>query len=105
MAEDETGREPPGDVATRCLFENEWVKVWELALAPGERLGRHRHTMDYLFCVVEGESIDADGDDGTSIRIPVAPGMTFYVPRGGIEDAVNRSAVPFREILIELKDR
>ena len=96
--------EPLGDVANRLLFENERVKVWELRLEPGEALGRHRHTMDYLFCVIEGEHIDADEPGGASIRIPVEPGTVFYVPRGGVENAINRSATRFREILIELKD-
>jgi beta-alanine degradation protein BauB len=95
--------EPLGDVATRLLFENERVKVWEMLLEPGESSARHRHTMDYLLCVVEGESIDADGPDGARVRIPVEPGTVFFVGPGNVETAVNRSAKRFREILIELK--
>jgi hypothetical protein len=96
---------PLGDVATRLLFENERVKVWEMLLEPGESSARHEHTRDYLLCIVEGESIDADLDGGRSIRIPVAPGNVLYVERGSVETAVNRSSRRFREILIELKDR
>jgi len=48
--------------------------------------------------------VDAYTDDGETIRIPVEPGTTFFIGRGGIETAVNRGAVRFREILIELKD-
>jgi len=99
-----TASEPLGDVATRLLFENDRVKVWEMLLEPGEASARHQHTRDYLLCVLEGESIDADGDDGTSIRIPVEPGTVFYIGRGAIETAVNRGPTRFREILIELKD-
>jgi len=96
--------EPLGGVGTRLVFENERVKVWELFLEPGEGSARHEHTLDYLFCVLEGESVDADTADGQTIRIPVEPGTTFFIGRGGIETAVNRSAVRFREILVELKD-
>jgi quercetin dioxygenase-like cupin family protein len=92
-----------GDVATRLLFENERVKVWEMLLEPGDSSARHRHTMDYLLCVIEGEAIDADGDDGSSIRIPVEPGTVFFVGPGSVETAVNRSTRRFREILVELK--
>src|SRR5258706_7447449 len=95
---------PLGDVGTRLVFENERVKVWEMLLEPGEASARHAHGLDYLFCVLEGESVDADTDDGQSIRIPVEPGTTFFIGRGGIETAVNRSAVRFRELMIELKD-
>jgi quercetin dioxygenase-like cupin family protein len=93
-----------GDVATRLLLENERVKVWEMALEPGESSALHRHTMDYVLYILEGTTIDADRPDGTSARYPVHPGQLIYVPRGGTERAVNRSATRFRELLIELKD-
>ena len=94
----------PGDVATRFLFENERVRIWEMDLAPGEASDFHEHRLPYVLCIVEGESIDADLEDGRTIHIPVEPGKFLYVPAGGRETAVNRSGVRFREILIELKE-
>jgi len=93
-----------GNVATRLLFENERVKVWEMLLEPGESSDLHRHGLDYLLYILEGSSIDADRADGTSTSYPVHPGQFVWVPRGGTERAVNRSAVRFRELLVELKD-
>ena len=93
-----------GNVATRLLFENERVKVWEMRLEPGESSDLHRHTLDYLLYILEGTSIDADRPDGESLRFPVEPGHLFFVPRGGTERAVNRSGTRFRELLVELKD-
>jgi len=46
-----------GDVATRLLFENDRVKVWELALAPGETSDVHEHEHDYLLIQLEGDKI------------------------------------------------
>jgi hypothetical protein len=92
-----------GDVANRLLFENERVKVWEMDLAPGESSDFHEHTLPYVLCIVEGETIDADFENGKSVRIPVAAGQVFFVQPGSRETAVNRSAVRFREFLIELK--
>lgn len=94
-----------GDVATQLLFENERVKVWEMTLAPGEASALHRHDLEYFFVVLEGESIDADFSDGRSVQIPVEKGRVIFVPPGNTETAVNRSTVPYREILVELKDR
>jgi len=94
-----------GDVATRLLFENARVKVWELLLEPGEASDLHRHEYEYLFVVLEGESIDADFANGKSIQLPLSPGRVVYVPPGNTETAVNRSPVRYREILVELKDR
>jgi quercetin dioxygenase-like cupin family protein len=97
-------REPElGDVATHFLFENDRVRVWEMRLEPGESSAPHRHTLPYLLCVIEGERIDADLPDGRTLEIPVTPGTVLFVPPGSTETAVNRSAVRFREILIELK--
>src|SRR5881396_3539825 len=93
-----------GNVATRLLFENERVKVWEMGLEPGESSDLHRHTLDYLLYILEGASIDADRPDGESLRFSVEPGQIFFVPRGGTERAVNRSGTRFRELLVELKD-
>ncbi len=94
-----------GQVADRVVFENERVRIWEMTLEPGEASDFHEHTLDYLLCVIEGESVDADFDGGRSIQIPVQPGTTIFVPKGNREVAINRSGVRYREILIELKDR
>ena len=92
-----------GDVATRLLFENDWVKVWEMTLAPGEASALHRHDRPYVMGVVEGTRIDADVVDKGTIEIPVQPGSVLFVPPGETERAINGSDAPFREILIELK--
>jgi mannose-6-phosphate isomerase-like protein (cupin superfamily) len=93
-----------GQVADRVMFENERVRIWEMTLEPGEASDFHEHTLDYLLCIIEGESIDADFEGGKSIRIPVKPGTTIFVPNGNREVAVNRSSVRYYEILIELKE-
>jgi quercetin dioxygenase-like cupin family protein len=93
-----------GQVADRVVFENERVRIWEMSLEPGESSDFHEHTLDYLLCVIEGESVDADFEGGKSIQIPVQPGTTIFVPKGNREVAVNRSKVRYREVLIELKE-
>ena len=92
-----------GDVATKLLFENERVKVWEMDLAPGESSAFHEHTLPYVLCIVEGDTVDADFPNGKSMRIPVRPGQVFFVEPGSKETAVNRSHTRFREFLVELK--
>jgi quercetin dioxygenase-like cupin family protein len=94
---------PLGNVANRFLFENERVRVWEMALEPGESSDLHEHRLPYVLCILEGESIDADYEDGRTLAFPVAPGQVVYVEPGNREIAVNRSGVRFREILIEIK--
>ena len=56
--------EPTAHVGTRLLFENARVRIWDLALAPGESLAKHIHRNDYCFVVVSGGLIRfADPDN------------------------------------------
>lgn len=104
MAEAELGDEELGDVATRVLFENDRVKVWEMLLEPGDASDLHRHTMDYMLYIMEGSTVDADLPNGKTVKFDVEPGKVYFIERGGVERAVNRSDTRFREILVELKD-
>ena len=94
---------PLGDVATKLLFENERVKVWQMDLAPGESSDFHEHTLPYVICVIEGDTVDADFENGKTMTVPVAPNQIYFVEPGSRETAVNRSTKRFREFLIELK--
>jgi len=99
-----------GDVASRLLFENERVRIWELDLAAGERSATHRHDLDYVIVQIEGDRIaampepDTRGSFTTYIEGEVAAGKARYVRRGGIETAINVGGRRYREILVELKD-
>ena len=100
-----------GDVGTKVLFENERVKVWELALEPGETTDVHEHTNDYLLIQLEGDKIAGIFEEDTHGEYPpgtvegdVAYGNVFYTQKGGVETAKNTGNKPYREILVELKD-
>ena len=45
---------PSPNVGTKLLFENERIRVWDLALAPGESVGTHVHKLPYCFIVAQG---------------------------------------------------
>jgi hypothetical protein len=99
-----------GDVASRMLFENDRVRVWEMRLEPGEDSAVHRHDLDYLLVQIDGDRIagipepDTAGQYKDYIEGRVQPGNVVYIDRGGIETARNTGDKPYYEILIELKD-
>lgn len=105
----ETRERTLGEVATRLLFENERVRIWEMDLAPGERSAIHRHDVDYVLVQLEGDRIAAIPEPDTAgpfrdyLEAEVVPGKARYIRRGGIETAVNVGRRRYREILIELK--
>jgi hypothetical protein len=105
-----TDRRKLGDVATKLLFENERVRIWEMRLGPGEEGTVHRHDLDYVLVQIEGDrmAVVPEPDSGGSFReyleADVFPGNTIFIERGGIETARNVGKRAYREILIELKD-
>ena len=92
-----------GNVANHFLIENDRVRVWEMHLEPGERSDFHQHELPYVLCILEGDGIDAEYEDGRTLHFPLLPGQVIYVEPGGRETAVNRGAKRFRELLIEIK--
>jgi predicted metal-dependent enzyme (double-stranded beta helix superfamily) len=106
-----SGERKLGGVGTKVLFENDRVKVWELALAPGETTDVHEHEHDYLLIQLEGDKIAGIFEDDTHGEYPpgivegdVSPGNVWFTTKGGIETAKNTGTQPYREILVELKD-
>ena len=99
-----------GAIATRVLFENERVRVWEMRMPPGETGPVHRHELDHLLIQISGDRMavvpeaDTTGPYREYLEAEVAPGQVFYVQRGGVEAARNVGSREYHEILIELKD-
>jgi len=58
--------EPSERVGTRIMFENDRVRVWDLALAPGESFEKHIHCHDYFYIVESGGMIRFTDPDNPS---------------------------------------
>lgn len=100
--------EPTDQVGTRVMFENERVRVWDLALAPGESLAKHRHQLDYFFIVVSGGLIrfaDPDNpDDYRDVQFEDDQVTFRAVGAGKVDNRLtNIGARPHRNYVIELK--
>ena len=99
-----------GGVGTKVVFENDRVRIWELVLAPGEKSDVHRHDLDHILVLVSGDRIavqpepDTGGPYKDYLAADVIPGMAVFVPRGGVETAINVGAEPYVEVIVELKD-
>jgi nitrilase len=67
---------PGGRVGTRLLLEDAHARIWEIRLAPGERLPQHRHVLDYSWTCVSGGRATSRDADGNVSEIDYAPGET-----------------------------
>ena len=99
-----------GEIATRLLFENERVRIWEMRMPPGELGPPHRHELDHILVQIAGDRMavvpepDSQGPYPEYLEADVVPGQFFYVTRGGVERAKNVGRETYHEILIELKE-
>ena len=53
------GKHPMTQIATRSLFENEDVRVWEMDVPPGETFGLHHHSNDYVLYITSGADLES----------------------------------------------
>lgn len=102
--------EPSEDVGTRLLFENERVRVWDFALAPGEAMHQHVHRLPYFFLVTEGGRLritDPNDSDAPASEVEYHKDQITWVPVGsdGVVHNVltNVGERPYRNFVVELK--
>lgn len=73
-----------GRVGSRLLSESSRVRVWEIRLQPGERVGAHRHVLDYFWTAVNAGASRQHTSDGTTREVSYTPGETrHYTFRAG----------------------
>ena len=97
---------PNYNVGTKLLFENHRVKVWEIALKPGERAPFHRHMHTYFYVCVDpgrvrtrfpnGYYVEGDEDAGNVAFMEHSP------DNPGIHDLENTGETTIRYTTVEL---
>lgn len=100
--------EPTEQVGTRLMFENERVRIWDLALQPGESLETHIHRDDFFFVVIQGgdlQHVDPDNAENTrSLSYEDDQIVFLEAGDGQIHNRlVNVGDAPYRNLVIELK--
>ena len=69
-------------VGTTLLSESERVRVWIIRLTPGERIGFHRHVLDYFWTSVTGGRGRQHVHDGSTVEYTYQPGETRHETYG-----------------------
>jgi beta-alanine degradation protein BauB len=64
----------------RCplVSETERVRVWQLSLKPGERIGFHTHVLDYFWTAVTAGQARSHYDDGRMVEVSYLSGDTRH---------------------------
>jgi quercetin dioxygenase-like cupin family protein len=71
-----------GCVGNALVSESDRVRVWTIRLAPGERIGFHRHVLDYFWTSVSGGRGRQHLMDGTTVEYTYKPGETRHETYG-----------------------
>jgi beta-alanine degradation protein BauB len=69
---------PNGCVGSELLSETEKTRVWMIRLKPGERIGFHRHVLNYFWTSVNGGRGRQHLMDGTTVEYSYYPGETRH---------------------------
>ena len=67
-----------GCVGSELLSETDKVRVWIIRLKPGERIGFHRHVLNYFWTSVNGGRGRQHLMDGTTVEYTYVPGETRH---------------------------
>ena len=79
VAEFEREQQNPNPcVGNELVSESDRVRVWMIRLQPGERIGFHRHVLDYFWTAVSGGRGRQHVHDGTTVEYTYAPGETRH---------------------------
>jgi quercetin dioxygenase-like cupin family protein len=78
-----------GSVGTQLLSETDQVRVWIIRLKPGERVGFHRHVLNYFWTSVNGGSARQHLMDGSTVEHSYFPGETRHETYGSGEFKVH----------------
>jgi quercetin dioxygenase-like cupin family protein len=109
MAEGDIVDGPDGErivlagVGQRIVFENHQVRVWEIALEPGERQAWHQHHNPYLVIALGAADNRIDPIEGEPRLVHEDTGGVVYREPGEVHMLTNHGDTPYLSRLVELK--
>lgn len=96
-----------GRVGSVLVSETDAVRVWHLKLAPGARIGFHRHVLDYFWTVLCGGQARSHYGDGSIRDVIYQAGdtrhFTFTAGEHMTHDLENTGSGPLIFVTVEYK--
>ena len=102
-------KNPNPCVGSTLLSENERTRVWMIRLAPGERIGFHRHVLDYFWtCDLAAAAAVSTCTTAPRSNAPMQPGETRHESYGKgefkVHDLENLGDSEMVFMTVEFKD-
>jgi len=83
-------------------FENEYVRVFQVEVAPHEATLMHRHRHDYLFISLGSADVSNEVEGKPPAQLKLQDGQTGFLTGNFAHIARNLADAPFRNVTIEL---
>jgi quercetin dioxygenase-like cupin family protein len=83
-------------------LENEYVRVFQVEVAPHASTLMHRHRHDYMFVTLGDSHVSNEVAGKSPVDLKIADGETHYTSGNFAHIARNLSDQPFRNVTIEL---
>lgn len=83
-------------------IENEFVRVFQVEVAPHSETLRHRHRHDYVFVTLGPSQVENDVVGKPPVTLRLQDGETRFTPGNFAHVAKNLADTPFRNVTIEL---
>jgi len=83
-------------------LENEFIRVFQVEVAPHAPTLMHRHRHDYIFVTLGASRISNEVEGKPPVDVSLTDGDTRFVPGNFAHVARNLSDQPFRNVTIEL---
>ncbi len=84
------------------VFENEYVRVFDVTVAPRDTTLVHRHNHDYLFVTLGDSDVVSVRPGEKPVALLLKDGEVRFTPGNFAHAAINNSDRPFHNITIEL---
>lgn len=94
-----------GDVGQEILLENDYTRVWEIVLGPGESQPWHLHHNPYLVIAIEAADNRITYGDGTYRDVHESVGRTISMDPSPVHMLTNIGSTRYVSRLIEFKDQ
>jgi len=93
------------NIGSKLLSMAGKVRVWSIELEPGERLGAHRHTLDYFWTALSAGRSLQHVDDGSTRLVTYTKGETRHFDFGSgeylLHDLENVGDTPLAFVTVE----
>lgn len=89
--------------AHKLVFENEYVRVFSVEVAPHSETKYHRHERDYVGVILGDADVESVRLGEAAVSLKLKDGEARFTKGGFAHKAVNKSDKPFRNVTVELK--